>query len=172
MEEENKYSVYVHINKKDDYKAYVEISKNPKKRWRNGEGYKGQDKFYYAIKKYGWNSFQHIILLQDLSLEEAWAKEKEYIKKYDSINDGYNVHEGGQFTVTPEMLKKGYITKKLKNSSVIISSEKTDKTISFESVAEASLKTGISEHWFYMLYRKEVNEPDGFFITFGIDYFH
>ncbi len=163
------YCVYVHINKSDSNKCYVGISKNPEKRWRKGEGYKGQQKFYSAIKKYGWDNFKHIILLKGLSQEEAWKKEQEYIFKYDSINDGYNVHEGGQIIITPEMRKKGYISNRLKNSSVIISSYQSDKILSFDTVKEASEKTGISEHWFYMYYRKEVDDLYGFNITFGID---
>lgn len=168
--EEKKYSLYVHINKDDNQKAYVGISVNPKKRWgKNGEGYKGQFKFYNAIKKYGWDNFKHIILLKDLSLEEAWAKEKEYIKKFDSINDGYNVFEGGQIIVTDEMRKKGYITKKLKESSVIITLLSSGKSLFFDTVLEASKKTGISEHWFYRYYRGEIDTLNNIDISFGIE---
>lgn len=159
--------MYIHINKNDENKAYVGISKNTKKRWRNGEGYKGQVKFYYAIKKHGWDSFKHIILKENLTLEEAWEFEKHYIKLYDSINDGYNVHEGGQMVITPEMIKKGYITKLVKNSPVSIICEATSEKIEFETVAEASQKTGISEGWFYLLSKNEVNEPKGYEITLG-----
>lgn len=169
MEEERKYSLYVHINKKDDFKAYVGISKNPKKRWRNGEGYKSQDKFYNAIKKYGWNGFKHIILLENLTLQEAWEKEKEYIKKYDSINDGYNVSEGGQLVITPEMIQKGYITKRLKNSGVTIFRLSDLKSIHYDTVEEASKSTGISEHWFYRCYKKEIEPLQEFDVLFDLD---
>ena len=167
--EEIKYSVYIHINKDDNNKAYVGISKNPKKRWQNGNGYKTQPKFYYAIKKYGWDNFKHIVLDKNLSLEEAWEKEKNYIKRFDSINDGYNVHEGGKIKLTPEMRKKGYITKKFKNSPVFISNINSLEVITYETVAEASLKTGISEYWFYMYYKREVPMLNNFIINFGID---
>lgn len=168
--EGKEYSLYVHINKSDNHKAYVGISKDPKKRWRNGEGYKGQSKFYNAIKKYGWNNFKHLILLKNLSLEEAWAKEKEYIKKFDSINDGYNVSEGGKIIITDEMRKKGYISKKLKESSVIITNLSSGKTLFFDTVLEASKKTGISEHWFYRYYRREVDILNNIDISFGIEH--
>lgn len=166
---ENSYSLYVHINKDDCNKCYVGISKNPKKRWKNGEGYKNQYKFYNAIQKYGWDNFKHIILLENLTLEEAWEKEKEYIKKYDSINDGYNVAEGGKFVVTDEMKKNGYITKTLKRSSVYIISLIDGKVMSFETVEEASKKTGISEHWFYRYYRGEIDDLEFYVIHFGIE---
>lgn len=168
--EEVKYSVYVHINPLDDFKAYVGISKNPKKRWKNGKGYLTQPKFYYAIKKYGWKNFKHVILLENLSLEEAWEKEKEYIKKYNSINEGYNVHEGGQIVITPEMKKNGYVKKIFKNTQVFINYLKTGQTITYESVTKAALKTGITEYWFYMYYKKEVPMLEGIDIRFGIEY--
>lgn len=170
MIEEKNYSVYVHINKNDDNKAYVGISKNVKKRWANGNGYKGQDKFYNAIKKYGWNNFNHIILIKNLSLKDAWEKEKKFIKRYDSINDGYNVHEGGEITLTKEMREKGYITKKLKHSGLTITSIKTLKTIRYDSVEEASLRTGISEHWFYKYYKMEVECLENYILKFDIEY--
>lgn len=169
MEEDRNYCVYVHICKKGDNKSYVGISKDPKKRWRNGEGYKGQDKFYNAIKKYGWDNFAHIILLKGLTQEEAWQKEKEYIIKYDSINDGYNVHEGGKIILTKEMRKKGYITKSLKNSGLSIINYITGQIIRFESVSEASKKTGISEHWFYRYYKREVECLETLDIRFDIE---
>ena len=168
--EEIKYCVYAHINKYDNNKAYIGISKNPKNRWRNGKGYIGQPKFYYAIQKYGWNNFKHIILLKDLSLEEAWKKEKEYIKKYDSINDGYNVHEGGKFVLTPEMKKQGYVKKQFKYTQVFINNVKTGEIIRYDTVEEAALKTGISEYWFYMYYKKEVPMLNGLDIRFGCEF--
>ena len=168
--EQIKYSVYIHINKDDNNKSYVGISRNPKKRWRNGEGYKEQPKFYYAIKKYGWNNFKHIILLKDLSLEEAWAKEKKYIKKYDSINDGYNIHEGGQIIMTPEMKKHGYVKKQFLETQVFLTNLKTGERIIYETIKEATLKTGISEYWFYMYYKRQVPTLENIDIHFGLEY--
>lgn len=91
------YCVYVHINQKNQ-KAYVGITSIPvKERWQYGNGYRKQPKFYNAIKKYGWNNFDHIILEDNiLGEKEALKKETFYIKQYDSINNGYNVLEEGQ----------------------------------------------------------------------------
>ena len=49
-----KFYVYMHINK-ENKKAYIGITSrvNPEYRWRNGEGYITQTKFYRAITKYG-----------------------------------------------------------------------------------------------------------------------
>lgn len=86
------YLLYIHINKINQ-KCYIGITKrDPKIRWgTNGNGYKQQPKFYNAIEKYGWDNFLHIILLDNLSEEEAIELESEYIEKYNSINNGYNI---------------------------------------------------------------------------------
>lgn len=102
--------VYVHVNKINN-KPYVGItsSSDPKKRWGyNGVKYKGCCKFYNAIMKYGWNSFEHIIFAKNLTKEEACNMEKLLISKLDSINNGYNVEPGGvsQGPRSPEAIEK------------------------------------------------------------------
>lgn len=97
MDKEKNYTVYMHINKENN-KRYIGITRqNPKKRWDNGEGYKTQP-FYNAIKEYGWDGFDHIILFEKLSYDEACKIEKDLIKKYKTNNKnyGYNVSEGGE----------------------------------------------------------------------------
>ena len=88
--------VYVHINKINK-KAYVgQTIQAPEKRWANGKGYIESTYFYNAIQKYGWNNFEHIILEEGLfTLEELNNKEKYWISFYDSLNNGYNLREGG-----------------------------------------------------------------------------
>lgn len=91
----NKYYLYCHTNKINN-KKYIGISlQKPSHRWQNGKGYKGCPKFEKAIKKYGWDNFTHEILLNNLTQKEACYLEKEYIEKYDTINNGYNILEGG-----------------------------------------------------------------------------
>lgn len=108
---ENNYVVYVHINKFNG-KKYVGLTKHgedPNKRWRNGTHYEGTY-FGRAINKYGWDNFEHIILENNLTLEQANQKEKYYIKLYNSNNRdfGYNSTSGGdaEFTFTEETLQK------------------------------------------------------------------
>lgn len=54
--------------------------------------------FHNAIRKYGFDDFQWIILEES----ENWTheildeKEKEYIQFYDTLNNGYNILQGGQ----------------------------------------------------------------------------
>lgn len=71
----------------------------------NGERYKSCRKFYAAIQKYGWENFKVEILENNLTAEEANIKEKEYIKNYNSIENGYNIFEGGSNKTTSEETK-------------------------------------------------------------------
>lgn len=92
---ENHFCVYVHISPNN--KLYFGItSKTPNSRWRNGLGYYSKH-FKFAIQKYGWGAFQHIILFENLSREVACECEKYLIAKYDTTNqdNGYNLSAGG-----------------------------------------------------------------------------
>lgn len=95
---DNEYSVYIHKNKTND-KIYIGItSQNPESRWgKDGHGYKGNTRFYNAIQKYGWDNFEHIVLKEGMSKDEAENMEIELIKKYNSADDnyGYNMQLGG-----------------------------------------------------------------------------
>lgn len=91
MEERN-YSVYIH--EFPDGKYYVGLTKQSlEARWQNGDGYKSQP-VYDAILNFGWNSINHYSI-DDLTREEAQELEKELIKKYNSVDNGYNISEGG-----------------------------------------------------------------------------
>lgn len=92
----NCWSVYIHTTPSN--KVYIGItSKEPKVRWSWGYGYRKNDHFNKAIKKYGWNNIKHEVLYTDLSQEEAEQKEKELIALYKSNNRkyGYNNDNGG-----------------------------------------------------------------------------
>ena len=96
-----KYTVYMHINKINQ-KRYIGItSQTVNRRWRkDGQGYKQCKLFYRAIKKYGWDNFEHIILQEGLTEEEAKKEEHRLIAKYKSNNKyyGYNLTDGGETT--------------------------------------------------------------------------
>lgn len=95
--ENKKYTVYMHKNKINN-KVYVGITcQKTNYRWGAGSGYRQQPKFYNAIKKYGWDNFEHIILFENLSFEEAKQKEIEIISKYNAFTKkyGYNATKGG-----------------------------------------------------------------------------
>lgn len=101
MEEVRNYTVYMHVNKINN-KKYIGITKTSvNKRWGcNGSGYRNnkQSVFYRAIQKYGWDNFEHIILYENLSKDEACNIEIKLIKEYKTqdSNFGYNIQPGGQ----------------------------------------------------------------------------
>lgn len=79
-------------------KVYIGITGNqPTKRWANGNGYRNNNHFWNAIKKYGWDNINHEILFDGLTQDEAEEKEIELIAFYDSSNPskGYNISTGG-----------------------------------------------------------------------------
>lgn len=97
---ENKFILYMHISPSN--KRYIGItSQLPRERWQNGLGYRNNTHFTNAIKKYGWDNFEHIILFEGLTKEEAELMEKCYIALYDTMNDekGYNKTKGGSGTL-------------------------------------------------------------------------
>jgi group I intron endonuclease len=95
----NCYTVYRHTSPSG--KVYVGITaKNPKRRWHGGAAYKNNRHFYSAIQKYGWDNFEHEILEEGLSYEDACRLEIELIHKHQSTNPekGYNRSPGGDKT--------------------------------------------------------------------------
>jgi hypothetical protein len=94
---ERNYKLYVHIT--PNGKKYYGITKQePKKRWLNGKGYKGNKYFARTIEKYGWNNIEHIILQEELTECEARELEQYMIQWYDTANPnyGYNISLGGE----------------------------------------------------------------------------
>ena len=98
MDINNSWSVYIHTNKINN-KRYVGItSKLPEKRWgNNGNGYRKNQHFWKAIQKYGWENFQHEVLLTCVTKECACDIERCLIKYYKTDNPlyGYNLTSGG-----------------------------------------------------------------------------
>lgn len=95
----NNFCVYMHIA--PNGKRYVGITcQKLNRRWHGGHGYRGQKYFWNAIKKYGWDNFQHIVVAENLTKEQACELEIDLIKFYKSNNSdfGYNLSSGGEFS--------------------------------------------------------------------------
>ena len=93
------YTVYRHIS--PNGKMYVGItSLSPNLRWKNGHGYK-QQYFAKAIKKYGWENFDHEILYSGVSKERALYLEGMFSEIYRSTDPlhGYNLVCGEDNTI-------------------------------------------------------------------------
>lgn len=92
------YIVYWYWHPEAD-KQYVGITKSGRilSRAKGTQKYRGSNHLYYAIKKYGWDSFVKDVLQYGLTREEAEEWEKYYIAKWDLTNPekGYNIQTGG-----------------------------------------------------------------------------
>ena len=100
------YVLYEHRNKVNG-KRYIGVTNSTAKRWcANGNRYERCPHFWAAIQKYGWDNFEHNILIYDLTREEASRLEVYYLAKYRTREKafGYNVTEGG--VNPPSMLGK------------------------------------------------------------------
>ena len=94
----NNWTVYAHINKHNG-KVYVGItSRNVNIRWgKNGYNYNQHTYFWNAIQKYGWDGFEHEIIAEHLTEQEAKNFERTLIEKLKSNSRkyGYNLTRGG-----------------------------------------------------------------------------
>ena len=108
-----KYIVYEH--KSPSGKVYVGITcQKAQCRWKGGSGYvrqdKHQEKFANAIRKYGWDNMEHIIILDGVSKSEADYAEKYLIRWYKIHGLSYNITDGGDGSLGHKHSKE---TKKL-----------------------------------------------------------
>lgn len=91
------YTVYQHTT--PNGKCYIGItSQDPKMRWQNGKGYRHNEHFDNAIKKYGWGNIEHKIINTKLTKEEAEQMERDLIEQFKSNEKehGYNITSGGE----------------------------------------------------------------------------
>ena len=114
------WKVYKHTNKVNG-KIYIGITgQDVNRRWRSdGSGYKKCLFFHRAIEKYGWDNFEHDIIYDGLTKEEAEELEQKLIKEYKTNNSdfGYNVANGGRVKSVSESTKEK-IRETLKNNYV------------------------------------------------------
>ena len=96
--ENNKWTVYIHISPSNKYYVGITSQKRVNGRWKNGKGYKKNPHFTRAIKKYGWDNFQHEIFAEHLTKDEACNMEITLIKvlKANDYHYGYNICSGGE----------------------------------------------------------------------------
>lgn len=90
------YVIYEHVNKING-KRYIGMTcQIPSKRWSNGNKYQNPV-FKADVEKYGWDNFEHNILLKDLTRKEAQKIEADLIYDLDlkNPNKGYNQVGGG-----------------------------------------------------------------------------
>ena len=89
------YTVYLHVNKINNKKYFGQTCQKLTDRWARGSTYRNSKHLYSAIQKYGWESFNHFIIADKLTKEEADSLEVKLIQAYDTIRSGYNICQGG-----------------------------------------------------------------------------
>lgn len=174
MNNERKWVVYSHTNKVNG-KKYIGISSNLDLRWgSNGNSYARQF-FGKAIRKYGWDNFEHQILFKNLSKDEACAMEQQLIKEFDTTNKdkGYNISTGGESgsygsryrkkSVTKEVYQydiQGNFIKKFDSIAIAVkevTNKDTYRTCSISSCCEGKRLTAIGYRWFYEYQGKKID---------------
>lgn len=150
MDGANCWSVYIHETPSG--KKYVGVtSVEPSKRWSYGYGYRHNEHFCLAIKKYGWHNISHTIVAQNLSKEDALEMEIELIKKHRSYDRryGYNKSKGGEKTTlgyhfSDDQKKKISIaTKKLWENEDF--RRRVSETLKLHGIKPPSRKGAVSE---------------------------
>jgi len=143
------YCVYLHVSPSG--KKYVGITGiEPEKRWQNGLGYRRNAHFTKAIKKYGWSTFDHIVLYRDLDKESAESVERHLIAWFSS-NDrerGYNITSGGECIGKHSEETKRLMREKLKGRPPTrLGAKASEETRARQSVAATirNKKRGICE---------------------------
>lgn len=153
---ENNYKIYCHLNKINGKRYIGQTKTSVQKRWgHNGYEYihkSPNSPFTKAINKYGWDNFEHQILFENLTKEEANQKEIELIAFFKSNNEnyGYNLTAGGSSNTLNEEQKKqrvklnyemweNGIFKRAINKEVYC----IELNLTFESVLEAERLTGV-----------------------------
>ena len=157
------YTVYQHRNLKNG-KSYVGMtSREPKKRWNNGLGYKDNSKMWSDIQNSDWNTdWEHNILGKFEDKQEALNLEEMFIRLFDSINEGYNTstYGGTSYKRTDETKKKmseSHIGKHhSEESKKKISEAQTGKHHSEESKRKMS-ESHIGKH-FSEEHKKKISE--------------
>lgn len=162
--------VYAHILKADG-RRYIGQTNNLSARWKPS-AYKNCVKFYNAITLYGWDAFEHTVLEENLTLEQANEREEYYIALYNTIENGFNLLSGGMNRLASQETKnkmsqtrkgvpkseahKEAIAKALKGKKKTPEAIRNNQlaqhrkivkcietNITYESLADAERKTGI-----------------------------
>lgn len=95
---DNLYCVYCHTLKQDGRKYFGATGEYPSSRWANGKGHSYGGEMRKAIDTYGWESFEHEIIEDNLSEEQAYELEIALIKQHNTTNIqyGFNKSIGGK----------------------------------------------------------------------------
>ena len=139
-------------------KRYVGITSNIQRRYNQHKS--GRNRcpvFSSAIKKYGFENFEFVVIKENLTCEEAKLLEKEFIKNFNSmVPNGYNRTEGGDASVKHNEESRRKISESNKNYLLNHPhvrtgrkhSEETKKLLSELALKRTNRPRGV-DHWHY-----------------------
>ena len=81
-------------------------------------------KFYRAVRKYGWDNFEYEILAESEDRNVLDKLEVDFIKSFNSIENGYNIRSGGEHPTMGEETRK-----KLQQANAFQNAELSEKEI-------------------------------------------
>lgn len=88
------YTVYCHRNKTNGFEYIGMTGRSVKERWSGGIiRYAKCKNFELALKEYGWDGFEHLVLFSDMTKQEAMEKETELIRENIAKGISYNVRD-------------------------------------------------------------------------------
>lgn len=90
--------------------------------WRLNKG-ETSYKLYNSMRKHGVDNFYIEKICDCDSKEEMFEKEKEYIKKYNTLKEGYNMSEGGEDPPSMQGLKRPDHSKWMKENNPMFKKE-------------------------------------------------
>lgn len=159
--EERTYCVYMHTNKVNGKKYIGQTKMKPEERWGSkGHRYRECTHFFNAIKKWGFDNFEHEIVYSGLSHIEANEKEQELIELYNTRNlkYGYNLREGGSNGGLSEESKRK-LSELRKGKYTGSNSPNYGKKLSDETKLKISMaQRGEKSHCFGKVVTKEVRQ--------------
>lgn len=153
MSENNRASVYVHINLINGKKYFGITVQEPEARWgKDGKGYSRNEHFTNAINKYGWENFAHFILYKDIPIKIAKNIEELLIREHMSYDPrfGYNKTHGGELEIPTEETRRkiSKATKEVMNRPEIREREMEVKRDIMRPVEAVNPKTGEQVYYF------------------------
>lgn len=163
------YTLYFHVT--PDGLAYVGTTSQPvAERWRNGNGYRNNPRFWEAIQRFGWDNIKHIIAVEGIENAKAAAVLEALLIAYLRTNDpqrGYNAtitgrgFYGGKHTAeTRQRMREKRKAATRRNCYIV--REDASGCVCYDSPAEAARDTGADRSNILKACRGERNRAGGF----------
>jgi len=156
-----KWTIYCHTLKTDGRRYIGLTSHTMEKRWKEHikNSKSGRSYFQNAIRKYGYDAFEHKVLAQSWDLEGANETERTIIEQEDTRNseNGFNLALGGQHALNSNQLE---YRAKLSEIAKATQSVKYLHTLQARAASKASLNTPESKSRRSAVMKAIANTPE------------